>query len=498
MELQFERTVYDCLRPVTSEARHDEQTQEVRLPDQMPDIGKVLASWGQAMIRGKEWRRGGMTVSGGCQVWVLYEPEDGSEPKTVECWIPFQLRWDFPDTQKDGTIIADCLLRNVDARSISARKLMVRIGISMLGQAWEPVRGEIFTPGEVSGDIQLLRRSYPIRVPREAGEKTFAVEEGLTPPASTGRVEKIVRYEVRPELIDQKVMAGKVVFRGSLLGHLLYKGEDGQLKTWDFEIPFSQYGDLEREYDQEAEPKVTLALTGVELEPEEDQLRLKAGLTGQYVIYDRPVIEVVEDAYSTRRDVNVQTGELALPMVLDDHRETVHADMDAELPAGQILDVAFLTKHPGQRRSEGGMEMEIPGQFQVLYYDPAGKLQGETVHWDGKWSLPADQNCTVWASACLTGRPSGTFGGSGVSLHGEVSLNAVTNAGRGIQMVTGLELGEERQLPAERPSLVLQRAGNCRLWDLAKTFGSTVEAIRKINRLQEEPGAEQMLLIPVP
>lgn len=499
MELQFEQTAYDCLKPVISEVHYEEQTQEVRLPEHMPDIGKVLASWGQVLLRGKEWRRGGMTVSGGCQVWVMYEPEDGSETQTVESWVPFQMRWDFPETQKDGTIVADCLLRGVDARSVSARKLMVRCGICANGQAWEPMRGEVYSPGKTGDDIQLLQRSYPIRVPREAGEKTFSMEEELTIPASAAEMEKILRYEVRPELIDQKVMAGKVVFRGSLLGHILYKGQDGQMKTWDYEIPFSQYGDLERVYDQEAEPKVTLCVTGLELEPGEDHvIRMKAGLTGQYVIYDQSVIEVVEDAYGTRQEVRPLMGELAVPTVLDQQRETVHADVDAELPAGQIVDVAFLAEHPGLRRGDGSVDMEIPGQFQVLYYDDEGKLQGETVRWDGKWSLPADQNSTVKASVCLTGRPSASFAGNGVSLHAEVAVHTVTNAQRGMEMVTGLELGEEKVLPAERPSLVLRRAGEGQLWELAKTFGSTVEAIRKLNHLQDEPAAGQMLLIPVP
>ena len=35
------------------------------------------------------------------------------------------------------------------------------------------------------------------------------------------------------------------------------------------------------------------------------------------------------------------------------------------------------------------------------------------------------------------------------------------------------------------------------LWDIAKKCGSTVAAIRSVNKLQEEPKPGQMLLIPV-
>ena len=61
MELQFEKKLIPCLRTVMRQVQTQEQTQEeVRLPEGMPDIGRVLSSWGQVLIRGKEWRSGGM------------------------------------------------------------------------------------------------------------------------------------------------------------------------------------------------------------------------------------------------------------------------------------------------------------------------------------------------------------------------------------------------------------------------------------------------------
>jgi hypothetical protein len=78
-----------------------------------------------------------------------------------------------------------------------------------------------------------------------------------------------------------------------------------------------------------------------------------------------------------------------------------------------------------------------------------------------------------------------------------MALNTVTTSERGIPMVTGLELGEQREPDPNRPSLVLRKAGTDRLWDLAKRTGSTVEAIQKANDLQQEPDSNRMLLIPI-
>ncbi len=90
-----------------------------------------------------------------------------------------------------------------------------------------------------------------------------------------------------------------------------------------------------------------------------------------------------------------------------------------------------------------------------------------------------------------------SLGSGSVTVKGEVPLEMTSESSRGFSMITGVELGEEKEPDANRPSLILRRAGNGRLWDIAKESGSTMDAIRKANGLQEEPAAGQMLLIPV-
>ena len=50
MELQFRGSSCRCLMPAVREVRSTEMTQEVRLSDGMPDIGRVIASWGQIIL----------------------------------------------------------------------------------------------------------------------------------------------------------------------------------------------------------------------------------------------------------------------------------------------------------------------------------------------------------------------------------------------------------------------------------------------------------------
>ena len=87
MELQFERIPIPYLKKIAGQIRNQEQTLEVRLGDGMPDIGRVICSWGQVILRGKEWQSERIGVSGGIMTWVLYAPEDEGQPQSVSAWI---------------------------------------------------------------------------------------------------------------------------------------------------------------------------------------------------------------------------------------------------------------------------------------------------------------------------------------------------------------------------------------------------------------------------
>ena len=184
MELQFEKSTCPFLRRVVREVQNQEQTLEVKLSDGMPDIGRVLCAWGQVILRSKEWRSDSISVSGGIQTWVLYAPEDGSDARCVEGWLPFQIHWPLSGNDRDGDIRVNCLVRFVDARSVSPRKMMLRAGVAAEAEAYVSDQAEIFRSTELPGDIQLLKNRYPVRLMKEAGEKAFAQDEDLLIPAS--------------------------------------------------------------------------------------------------------------------------------------------------------------------------------------------------------------------------------------------------------------------------------------------------------------------------
>ena len=87
--------------------------------------------------------------------------------------------------------------------------------------------------------------------------------------------------------------------------------------------------------------------------------------------------------------------------------------------------------------------------------------------------------------------------GGGTRLSGRIRLDTVTAGQLQTEMVTAMKVGEAIARSEDSPSLLLQRVGEEDLWQLAKASGSTVEAIREANGLENEPIPGALLLIPV-
>lgn len=497
MELQFEKREIPCLAPVLSRVQNLELTQEVRLPEEGSEAGRILGCRGQVLIRSKEWIRDRLQITGGVKIWVLFEPETDSGVQTVEAWIPFKMDWDIPGDHPEGAVRILPRLRYGDARQVGAGKLLLRAGVGVMAECVSPKQAVTYGPKEIPQDLELLTKRWPLRLLKEAGEKLFELEEELRLPHFVPGMERLISAHMEPSVTDKKVLGDRIVFRGNGNLHILYQGEDGKLHSHDFELPFSQYADLRQSHSGDAQVDVRMAVT--RLEPEagtEGTLHLKAGMTGQYLIDDRETVETMEDAYSLRRDLEISRGEADLPSILDNRRENICGEVMIPVQAGEIVETVFLADFPRQQRSGDAMSLEQPGAVQMLYYDDEGQLQAASQKWEGDLSVPADEGVTVDAVSGVA-QLQMSAGSTGVNVSAQIPVQMVSMTDEGIPMVTGMKVGENRALSPDRPSLVLRRVGEDSLWDIARKSGSTMEAIRRANALESDPVPGQMLLIPV-
>ena len=493
MELQFDKREESCLRPIIRETKQTELTQELRLSDGMPDAGRILGAWGQPMIRSKQWNGDQITVSGGVMTWVLYAPEDGSECRAAEVWVPFQMRWDIPTTEPDGVIRVSPVLRFVDGRTVSSRKFMVRMGLSVYLDALCPMNYEIPVPMEMPEDVHILQRRYPLRLVKNSGEKIFTMDEEFMLSEQQMPI-KLLRYTVRPEITEKKMMGDKVIFRGNLNLNLLYRNSEGEIQNWEGDMPFSQYDQMEEAVSGESTVDIQMVVTGLELDVQDQRLHLKCDLAAQYLVEEEMILEFAEDAYCTNRDVKLQEDSITMPVILERRVDAVSAEQMLSGKNGKVLDVTFTADFP--KISQDG-EQCTTGVFSVIYCSEDGIIQNSSVRWETKHKLPMGERCKAVGSVIAQGKIRVVDTAEGISLSVPLQIQTQTGVEQELKMIAGMELGPIREPDPNRPSLILCRPGRENLWSLAKRCGSTVGAIQRANNIDEEFQENRLLLIPI-
>lgn len=496
MELKFNKKPLHCMQPFFGKIHTQEQTQEIRLPDAYPDIGKVIGCWGQVLMRGKEWHSSFMGANGGVMAWVMYAPEDGTPPRVLDVWMPIQCRWDFQESVDDGVMLLRPVLSNLDGRSISARKMMIRATVETYGQALAKRTMQFAEPAQVPEDVELLTRTYPADLPMEAGEKQVQLEEVLALPGNLPTIYKFIHYRMMPTITEQKVLGNRLVFRGQAGIDMSYMTEDGTVHNWETEIPFSQYTELGGEYSSSATAWVMPMVTAMELDLTDDgQLQMRGGIAAQYTVFDRNMIDVVEDVFSTKRDVTPKVEQIQLPALLDNSAVEIQVEGNSQME--RIWQSIPMVQYPRMDISDDGMRVNLNGQFQSLGMDAEEQVMGDTTRSEGSipFSSASENHAHLWLGDAP--KPDMIPMNDGQLLRTTYPISMQVYSGETIPMVTELEIGEERPADPNRPSIILRRVGDEGLWAIAKSSGSTVSAIRKANQLEDEPEVGQMLLIPI-
>lgn len=498
MQLQFNKTMIRSLATALQQVRNTEVTQELRLPDGMPDIGRVLTSWGQVVVRSKQWQGDLIQMTGGIIIWVLYAPEDGSEPRSIDSWIPFQINWNLAEATREGPMHMMPLLQFTDSRCISSRKLMLRAGVAAVVHAFSPTETEIYEPGEIPEDVQLLRKTYPMTIPVEGGEKTFLIDDEVNLPDVGSEVQKLLCLTVTSEITEKKIMSEKVVFKGILTLRPVCRYADGQVRVYDLPMQFSQLADLENAYGSEAQVDIRMALTSIESDlMQSGVIRVKCGLIAQYLIENRLLLDIVQDAYSPIRAVQLEESTLQLPVVLDQRIESTQIEQLLPGQSGHIVDIRFLPDYPIKNYCDNGVSFDLSGIFQILSYDEDGILQGATSRWEGNMKLSTDGICDplVTVKSAEKMQTMSPSDGISVSLHHQLSI--WTGKMEKIPMIAGVELGQTRETDTIRPSVILVNGAGESLWDLAKNSNSTISLIRSVNDIIDDTAPDRLILIPV-
>jgi len=253
-----------------------------------------------------------------------------------------------------------------------------------------------------------------------------------------------------------------------------------------------------------ADCSVDVCLTDLECALSGDEMRtvnVTAELLGQAVVCDPYPVTLLQDAYSTNREMKTDQTVFTFEQLLEQavRPQSVREILETDTPVKSIIDCQLSLSGVSQKREDDQILVSSDIHLSLLYLDAQDSLRSlhRTLPVSGRLDLPAHSRCQ-----CRCSCPGEVFASpavGGVEVRFPLEFHCKIIGEQRIACITSVYPGEGSEgEAARRPSVVLRMAEeHDRLWDIAKAYCTTQEQIIQANQLEtDEIPVGRMLLIP--
>ncbi len=461
------------------------------VPDAYPDIGHIVCAYGSAAVKDRTPQSGRLLVSGVVQTTVLYQPENGGGMRRLAVPVSFAHIEECEGIDAESVCSVSCQVASVDAAPVNSRKLGVSVQLCFETEGYCKTTCEITEQLELP-QIELLRTPKTITLVEQARSCPITVLEDAAMPDAAGLY--LLNASCILHTTECRAMNGKVVLKGDAVIQCLAVQEDDAVRVLTSTTPFTQILEMPEAGEGDmVSARLTTHELDCRLEPD-GLLSYTVSASALVALRRTRALQQIDDLYLPGRSLEIQEEKVTL------HSMPPLTAFSAE--ASETLQTAQHVSHivsvgaaccGAKNISEG--ELQLTAAVQVLYLNDDQQLCAM------QRVLPLTAACASMGELSqieLTARAA-SAGERGILL--TVGVNGMSAAEERcvFRMITSAEEGEE-QKARDGVTLVLRYIDEeQRLWEIAKSCGTTMDAIREANELKEDTmsAAHTMLLIPI-
>ena len=497
MEVRLNTKTVSTLQQLSDQEQQTQIDLESVVPDTRDDIGRIVTVQSNVFLKSKDITSRGLTVGGELEISVLYITEDGKSLSVLRNGQGFSMDFEFPERDGEQITLAQLQLRAIEARLVNPRKLSICAEIigklQIFSEQQMPI--EYLCPPEYAQAVHLLSEHRESCAINAVCEKSFTINEQFPFPDNSVSTAGLLYQKIQFLIGEKQLIGSRLLIKGTMELTACCLSENSNLPVSStFSAPFSQLIELGKECMDSCEASIQLNAayynivdtvgTGKVLDCEiHAVVQVQSRCTES--------IELVTDAYSNQYPLEMENFELSLPAAPDTQTLPITMEEHVELPEGctQCLAVFPTPGLPGIPDGKLCCHVTLDllcrtaeGNFSTV----KRVISTETVPEARLQTVPTVRLQNV------------SYRPEGGALHVHVNLSASWNEYRAQtqRAVETLILDESAPLDlASFPDLTVVRPNGESLWQLARCYHSSPEAIQRLNDSLELSG-ETMMFIP--
>lgn len=496
MEINFLNKTINVYQEYRVPDKRVQITVESVVPDVNEDIGRIVTVKSTVLLKHKEKSETGITVGGLLSLVLLYIGEESNRISCVKMQKEFELTYEIDGIDLES--LAQIRLRpgSAEARILNPRK--VSVTVEVIGELncfrQETLVVETSLPNEAKDTLYVKPEQTESTVINAVCEKNFALNEQYRFPDTQPQAKELLAEDIRMSVENVEQVGSRVVLKGKVWAEIWYlSDESDQAIKAEFSSPFSQIVDTGAE--ECISSTATMAITNmyfdlVDTISGDKALDMEVHGVLQLVSRAKQGIDYLSDAYSNRLPLACSSKNMVFTEISAMQTRVLDVEQDVNLgdECGEILSVFSTLAQIGVNNTELNAQVNLDFVYEAEEGKPNAARRLVSVH---KTDLSSGMR--LLDARILRVEVRQEKGRVRCFLSIEIVFQ--TESEQELSLLDAVTLADEAETYRDLPSVSLVRVGNESLWDLAKTYHSSIEGIERLNSI-EGGLSGRVLLIP--
>lgn len=497
MNINFDNRSVPVYKQLGYQTKAIQEMCETVVPDTEEDIGNIVTVQSSVLLKGKDNTGRGVLITGEVYASVIYVNEVKDKISYIKLKRAFTIEYELNEVTPDMLSHINLRLVSSEARLINPRKISVCFEISgeLSCYTLQELNVEYGVPTEFQNMLHTKYDNIEINAVSAACEKTFSLTEQINFPTGKPKPSKLIFADSDIVINDTQLVGTKVIVKGNAELYVHYHSDEVNypVKT-EFVAPFSQIIDIgDKTVDTCC---IVPEITGIYYNLADSiggekilDLELRAVL--QLVSRSSCNIAYISDAYSNLMPTSCNSEKDVLNHVTDYKKIKAVSDERLNISEDCVDVLCVYTCLSHLKQQQQGIVATV--NLDVLYRSSEGELKSVRRNVKLECELREQSYRINYARLIeLYIRPDG----QNIECHIALEAECIICGNVEIERLCSVSLDEEKPIELDKfPTVTLVRCSGETVWDLAKTYHSSVERIKETNDIDCDLKG-RMIMIP--
>ena len=496
-----------CVNQIIGKANESIYAEDdIIIPDIKPDILSVINTSGTVCVYKKEIADGKIKIDGGVQAYIMYLADDeNGNVRGINTVIDFSKTIEIENVNSNMNMNCIIELKEIECKILNGRKVSVKASLNVDVNIFSNENVEFVRTVENMKDIQFLNTTETMDSMLGSGVTKVYAKDTINIENEDNLLE-IVKANFSILNKETKTSYNKILAKSDMQVNIVYLTEDNKIQEVNWQIPVMGFIDMQNISDDNM-INVDYEIKNVLIKPnnvDEHSIYVEVELEILSNVFEKKEINIIQDLYSPKDNLEISQKNI----IVMQNKQNVFSKyvinerlQIPELQNARICNTEVKAKVLNQKIYKDKIAYDGEVQVKFMYISSVTNridVKIQTLPFSYNLDCPeilenSNLNTTIDVlSENFSAMPDGN-----IETNIELGICADISKMKEINVIDNVNVSENPNENIYSIVVYFVKPGDT-LWNIAKRFKSTINAIASVNGIEDENkiNVGQQLFIP--